>query len=328
MSREALFAAVRQGDVASAQQAIDALLTESDELAQALRQGEWTDDEGNTLVGIAAAAGNAEMIDLFQRAGMDLTRPSRPEGFTPLDIAASYGHLPLVTRLHDAQPDPGVRNAIGRTAAQHAGRRRQMEVLEFMIERGVPMPRGVDAWWGRDPTMFEVFQQRVNRAAVSVCIRDLEAHGGEWANVATRLQSPLRADPFALSGTWRPVEVPGGNPLHPYVVTAIDFNWLMSRTARHPITGRRITEEMIRKFKSPGGGYVQGHAPTLRAIEQVCNVYLVGGDPQELAQRGTMAYEALLALPVASAEVARGHYSNFLHRRPVCPGRAPCCTVS
>jgi ankyrin repeat protein len=329
MSREALFAAVRRGDVASAQQAIDALQAEGDELAQALRQGEWTDEEGNTLVGIAAAAGHVEVIDLLQRTGMDLTRPNHPEGFTPLDIAAAHGRLAVLTRLHDAQQDPDVRNAMGRTAAQHAARTRQMEVVEFMIERGVPMPRATDAWWGRDPAMFDVFQQRVNRAAVSVCIRHLEAGGVEWANEATRLQSLPTLQPFALSGNCRPVEVPGGDPRNPYVVTAVDFNRLLvSGKARHPLTRKPITEAMLKEFRSPGGGYAEGHAPTLRAIERVCDVYLAGGESQELAQRGLMAYEALSALPVASAEVARGHYSNFMHRLPPLSGRASCCTVS
>ena len=199
-----------------------------------------------------------------------------------------------------------------------------MEVLDFMIEHGVPMPRRADAWVGQHPDLFSSFQERVNRAAVGVCIRHLEAHGGEWANQATRLRCQVTNEPFSIRGKWRPVEVPGGDPLHPYVVTADAFQRIVPSTGRHPITGRLITERMVGAFKAPQGGYAEGHGQTLQALERVCNVYLEGGDARSLADRGRMAYEELRDLPVVPA----GHYANFMKRGSRSSSCAPGCTVS
>lgn len=394
MSREALFNAVRQGHLVAARQAIAALLAEGAGEAHELRRGVWTDETGNTLPCMAAAAGHAELIDLFHSIGMDLTVPNgggnapihlaalrcqaaairslrlagvdltqentshqaaahigacfgwvpvmdellaagvdlgvrnSSEGWSPLDIAASRGHLHMVARLHDAGLDLGAQDARGRTAAQHATRTQQMEVVDFMIERGVPMPRGIDAWSGRHPALFSVFQERVNRAAVGVCIRHLEAHGGEWANQATRLRCQVTHEPFSMMGRRRPVEVPGGDPLNPYVVTADAFQRLLSSTGRHPLTGRRITERMVRDFKAPQGGFAEGHAQTLQALELVCNVYLEGGDVHSLAARGQMAFQELIGLPLVPPAQAHGHYLNFLDRPPAPSSRGACCTVS
>lgn len=394
MPVEALFNAVRRGDVADARQAIDALLAEGPQRALELRLGRWADENGNTLACLAAAAGHASLIDLFSGVGMDLTVPNRSgnapihlgalrcqaavirslhragldlaqenthhqapshiaachgwvpvinellaagvdlrvrssqEGWAPLDIAAARGHVDVVVRIHDAGLDLGAPDPQGQTAANHAARGRQMEVLEAMIERGVPMPRGVDAWSGAHPDLFSVFQERVNRAAVGVCIRHLQAHGGEWANQAIRLQCPLMAQPFSMSGRGRPVELPGGNPLHPYVVTAEAFARIMRSTARHPLTRRPITDDMLREFKAPGGGYAEGHALSLRALERVCNVYLEGGDAQSLAARGRMAYQELAALPEAPPAPADGHYRNFMDRWRAPSNQGRCCTVS
>ncbi len=391
MSREALFNAVRQGDVAAAQHAIDALQEEDPEQSQEMRLGQWTDDQGSTLPCLAADGGHAALIDLFHSVGMDLTRPNREgnapvhlaalrcrpavirslaraavdltqensghrapahiaaglgwvpvmdellaagvdlsartsqEQWSPMDMAASRGHLQVLARLLDAGLDPDARDVLGRTAAQYAARSGQMDVLDFLIERGVPMPRSADAWWGQHTELFDVFQQRVNRAAVGVCIRDLEAHGGEWANQATRLQCPFSAQPFSMSGRRRPVEVPGGDPLNPYVVTADAFRRLMLSTARHPLTGRQITAPMLGAFEAPGGGFREGHSPTLRALERVCDIYLVGGEAHRLAERGRLAHQALAASPVAQTS---GHFSNFMNRRPASSSRAGCCTVS
>lgn len=391
MSREALFDAVRRGNVVGAQEAIEAIQAQGAEAVQALRLGQWRDEKGNTLACRAAAAGHAALIDLFHSVGMDLTVPNgegnspihlaalrceiavmrslraagvdlaqentshqaaahiaaghgwvpvidllleagvdltvrnSAHGWAPLDIAASRGHLQVVARLHQAGLALGAQDAQGRTAAQHAARSRQMEVLDFMIEQGVSMPRRADAWVGQHPDFFSSFQERVHRAAVGVCIRHLEAHGGEWANQATRLRCQVTDEPFSMSGKWRPVEVPGGDPHHPYVVTADAFQRIVPSTGRHPITGRLITESMVRAFKAPQGGYAEGHGQTLQALERVCNVYLEGGDAQSLADRGRMAYQELEALPVAPAS---GHYLNFMNRRSGSSSRGLCCTVS
>ncbi|PHJ19284.1 ankyrin repeat-containing protein [Cystoisospora suis] len=59
------------------------------------------DEDGRSLLHVAAAAGHLEAVDFLLRAGVDLLKADEGE-WTPLHSAASGGHLPVVRALISA----------------------------------------------------------------------------------------------------------------------------------------------------------------------------------------------------------------------------------
>ncbi|MCP4368515.1 MAG: ankyrin repeat domain-containing protein [Deltaproteobacteria bacterium] len=80
----------------------------------------------------ASANGNTEMVRLLLKLGANIN--AQPKGYTPLIMAATYGHTDVVKILIANKANPLLRNFTGDTALMRAAQGKKMEIVDLLSE--------------------------------------------------------------------------------------------------------------------------------------------------------------------------------------------------
>lgn len=133
-----LFAAIERGDIAG----VTALLTQSPGLRGAYEQG----PSGRTLLCAAAATGKQTMVRLLLHFGEPVDRRSRL-GFTPLMVAANFGHVGIMRTLCLLGANPALE------ALHSSGKKysplavaivgKQLDACKFLLATGVDIQKKI-----------------------------------------------------------------------------------------------------------------------------------------------------------------------------------------
>lgn len=100
-----------------------------------------TSARGDTLLTVAAYAGQLECVELLLASrGIDVDRQSR-QGFTALIGAAYQGRLDIASRLLDAGAKPDATNTAGQTALMYAAMFDRRAIAELLVARGASVSR-------------------------------------------------------------------------------------------------------------------------------------------------------------------------------------------
>ena len=96
------------------------------------------DEQGWTVVMIAAGEGQLDVVNLLIKRGADLNLVNEKHfGMTALMLAAKFGHKTIVRILVKARADKYAKDSRGMTAFCYAWDRKHLEVLEYVLYEGV-----------------------------------------------------------------------------------------------------------------------------------------------------------------------------------------------
>eukprot|EP00624_Nannochloropsis_granulata_P003133 evm.model.NODE_25915_length_48178_cov_38.282433.10 len=135
---------------------------------------------GGLLLHSAAQWGLVKMVARLVELQPESVNAPDAQGWTPLMLASSRGHIAVVAWLLEHGACPHTRDLDGFTALTHAatGRRGRPEVLRILLERGGADPNVVCAW-GSTPLMEAAAMGFEERVRVLLALQVREQKGGE-----------------------------------------------------------------------------------------------------------------------------------------------------
>ncbi len=116
--------------------------------------------DGMTALHWAALNGDVKTMDLLLIGGAVVEPLTRIGGFTPLHLASSRGHAPIVARLLEAGSKPKLITETGVQPIHLAAQAGSAAAVRFLLERGADV-NAVDATHGRTPLVFAASQNRI-----------------------------------------------------------------------------------------------------------------------------------------------------------------------
>lgn len=118
--------------------------------------------QGDGMTGLhwAALNGDLKTMDLLLIGGAVVEPLTRIGGYTPLHLASSRGHAPVVARLLEAGSKPKLVTETGVQPIHLAAQAGSADAVRFLLERGADV-NAVDATHGRTPLVFAASQNRL-----------------------------------------------------------------------------------------------------------------------------------------------------------------------
>ncbi|HUR19261.1 MAG TPA: ankyrin repeat domain-containing protein [Vicinamibacterales bacterium] len=117
--------------------------------------------DGMTALHWAALNGDLKMADVLLVAGAGTESLTRNGGYTPLHLAASRGHAPVIMRLLEAGSKPKAVTATGVQAIHLAAQAGSADAVRFLIDKGADA-NARDNTHGRTPLVFAASQNRID----------------------------------------------------------------------------------------------------------------------------------------------------------------------
>lgn len=117
--------------------------------------------DGMTALHWAALNGDLKTTDVLLVAGAAVEPLTRLGGYTPLHLASSRGHGPVVARLLDAGSKPKTLTATGVQPIHLAAQAGSADAVRFLIDRGADV-NARDTTHGRTPMVFAASQNRLD----------------------------------------------------------------------------------------------------------------------------------------------------------------------
>lgn len=135
---------------------------------------------GGLLLHSAAQWGLVKMVARQVELQPESVNAPDTQGWTPLMLASSRGHIAVVAWLLEHGACPHTQDLDGFTALTHAatGRRGKPEVLRMLLERGGADPN-VACAWGSTPLMEAAALGFEERVRVLLALHPRERKGGE-----------------------------------------------------------------------------------------------------------------------------------------------------
>lgn len=104
------------------------------------------DEDGNTPLLIASTNGNAFLVKLLIKAGVDVNQ-SNYAGLTPLFIATKNNHVDVVRLLIEAKADVNKEDKDGNTPLHEAVYHHNRDIIKLLIEAHADVDKGdIDGW--------------------------------------------------------------------------------------------------------------------------------------------------------------------------------------
>ncbi|MEO6221974.1 MAG: ankyrin repeat domain-containing protein, partial [Vicinamibacterales bacterium] len=116
--------------------------------------------DGMTALHWAALNGDLKTIEVLLVAGAMMEPLTRVGGYTPLHLASSRGHAPVVARLLEAGCKPLILTATGVQAIHLAAQAGSADAIRVLIDRGADVNTR-DNTHGRTPLVFAASQNRL-----------------------------------------------------------------------------------------------------------------------------------------------------------------------
>jgi ankyrin repeat protein len=117
--------------------------------------------DGMTALHWAALNGDLKVTDVLLVAGATTEPLTRLGGYTPLHLASSRGHAPVVARLLEGGSKPKALTATGVQPIHLAAQAGSAEAVRFLLDRGAD-PNARDNPPGRTPLVFAASQNRLD----------------------------------------------------------------------------------------------------------------------------------------------------------------------
>ncbi len=116
--------------------------------------------DGMTALHWAALNGDITTMDLLLIGGAVVEPLTRVGGYTPLHLASSRGHAPIVARLLEAGSKPKAVTETGVQPIHLAAQAGSADAVRFLLDRGADV-NAIDATHGRTPLVFAASQNRI-----------------------------------------------------------------------------------------------------------------------------------------------------------------------
>ena len=270
------------GRLVKAQQRSDAKLVK--ELIAKGADVNETNAEGTSVLALACAARQEEIVQALLAAGAD---PNRDRRFPPLDVATGYGRLDIVEMLLAAGAGVNARDADGGTALMSAAADGNPELVSMLLDAGADP----DAEDDQGHSALWYARQRRNREAEAM-LRPLTAN----AEAADR---PWRSDKEGKSLELRFLAAAGGGDLK-YVRkfladgVAVDVADVSFNTALHLAAERghmEVVEELLKAGAPIDAPGCADRTPLLAAaaygqVAVARRLVAAGADPRYVAGDG------------------------------------------
>ena len=117
--------------------------------------------DGMTALHWAALNGDVKTMELLLIGGAVVEPLTRIGGYTPLHLASSRGHAPIVARLLEAGSKPKLVTETGVQPIHLAAQAGSADAVRFLLDRGADV-NAVDGTHGRTPLVFAASQNRVD----------------------------------------------------------------------------------------------------------------------------------------------------------------------
>ena len=117
--------------------------------------------DGMTALHWAALNGDVRTMELLLIGGAVVEPLTRIGGYTPLHLASSRGHAPIVARLLEAGSKPKLVTETGVQPIHLAAQAGSADAVRFLLDRGADV-NAVDGTHGRTPLVFAASQNRVD----------------------------------------------------------------------------------------------------------------------------------------------------------------------
>ncbi|KAA0173168.1 hypothetical protein FNF27_05392 [Cafeteria roenbergensis] len=155
--RKALSRAVARGDLTEARKALEAGAATS-----------AANNDGQTLIMLAANSGNAKMVRLLAEHGADLEAKDK-EGQTALCIAARKGHMAAATELLDFGANLETVGLFDSTALIWAARDGQAKMARLLVDRGANIEADMNTYtaltWAAREGQYEIAKMLLDHGA-------------------------------------------------------------------------------------------------------------------------------------------------------------------
>ncbi|KAK3139325.1 hypothetical protein QOZ80_5AG0381440 [Eleusine coracana subsp. coracana] len=142
-----------------------------------------TDAVGRNVLHVASAKGRVDICQFLieEEPGFDVNSRSA-EGATPVFIATTEGHLPVLRYLLGRGGDPAMPDARGITSLHRAAKNGPSDAVKLLLSKGVPLEPLANNW---TPLHFAITGSQLQ------ALRVLLEHGADPNRIIHNLCSPL-----------------------------------------------------------------------------------------------------------------------------------------
>lgn len=250
--REALWLAIRHGDVQSVRSMVDRASVN------------YLDDFGRGALARAAEEGSPEIVEILVHAGATVDRPDA-FGITPLMLAARTPHGSTVAALLRAGADVGLTDHVGNTALMHAAAAGDVAALQQLLSAGANInAHNAQGWSARDFADWASAPEAVRLLSANGGAATRRSHAPTSASGVLHARTPEKDlyagwDDVAIAASRRSPALletlsstkSGGNPDTPDGASAL------------MVAVRSDAPQSLERLLAKGGGTASGAGPAL-----------------------------------------------------------------